>query len=343
MLELNIKKKLNNFTLDIECKLDSNRIGILGGSGAGKSMILKMLAGIEKPDKGYIKLDDRLLFDSEKKTDIKPKDRHIGYCFQNYALFPNLTVHENIVIGLSKSERADANKFLEKFELTKIKDSKPNKISGGQAARVAMARILIRKPKALLFDEAFSALDIYLRDHIQEEMAQILEDFEGSAIFVSHSRDEVYRFCDSTMVIDAGKISNLGNTKKIFKYPETKITAILTGCKNISDIRYIADNTIEAIDWGIKFMFSKELPKDINAIGIRAHEFVPVWEETGNNLIEFKLKSRAKLPFEDNYYLYTNGSSDITWLVQKDIKEKIDGRGLPKFLQIDEENILLLK
>ena len=343
MLELNIKKKLNNFTLDIECKLDSNRIGILGGSGAGKSMILKMLAGIEKPDIGYIKLDDRLLFDSEKKTDIKPKDRNIGYCFQNYALFPNLTVYENIVIGLSKSERADADKFLKKFELTKIKDSKPNKISGGQAARVAMARILIRKPKALLFDEAFSALDIYLRDHIQEEIAQILEDFEGSAIFVSHSRDEVYRLCDSTMVIDAGKISNLGNTKKLFKYPETKITAILTGCKNISDIRYIADNTIEAIDWGIKFMFSKELPKDINAIGIRAHEFVPVWEETGNNLIEFKLKSRAKLSFEDNYYLYTNGSSDITWLVQKDIKEKIDGRGLPKFLQIDEENILLLK
>lgn len=343
MLELNIKKKLNNFTLDIECKLDSNRIGILGGSGAGKSMILKMLAGIEKPDKGYIKLDDRLLFDSEKKTDIKPKDRHIGYCFQNYALFPNLTVYENIVIGLSKSERADADKFLEKFELTKIKNSKPNKISGGQAARVAMARILIRKPKVLLFDEAFSALDIYLRDHIQEEIAQILEDFEGSAIFVSHSRDELYRLCDSMMVIDSGKISNLGNTKEIFKFPKTKTAAILTGCKNISDIRYISDNTIETIDWGINFEFSKELPKDINAIGIRAHEFVPVWEESGNNLIEFKLKSRAKLPFEDNYYLYTNGSSDITWLVQKDIKEKIAGRGLPKFLQIDEENILLLK
>ena len=343
MLELNIKKKLNNFTLDIECKLNRNRIGILGGSGAGKSMILKMLAGIEKPDKGYIKLDGRLLFDSEKKIDIKPKDRHIGYCFQNYALFPNLTVYENIVIGLSKSERADADKYLEKFELTKIKDSKPNKISGGQAARVAMARILIRKPKALLFDEAFSALDIYLRDHIQEEIAQILEDFEGSAIFVSHSRDEVYRLCDSTMVIDTGKISNLGNTKEIFKFPKTKTTAILTGCKNISDIRYISDNTIEAIDWGIKFKFLKELPKDINAIGIRAHEFVPVWEETGTNLIEFKLKSRAKLPFEDNYYLYTNGSSDITWLVQKDIKEKIAGRGLPKFLQIGEENILLLK
>ena len=343
MLELNIKKKLNNFTLDIECKLESNRIGILGGSGAGKSMILKMLAGIEKPDKGYIKLDDKILFDSEKKTDIKPKDRNIGYCFQNYALFPNLTVYENIVIGLSKPKRADTDKFLEKFELTKIKDSKPNKISGGQAARVAMARILIRKPKALLFDEAFSALDIYLRDHIQEEIAQILEDFEGSAIFVSHSRDEVYRLCDSTIVIDAGKISNLGNTKDIFKNPKTKTAAILTGCKNISYIRYISDNIVEAIDWGIKFKFSNKLPEGINALGIRAHEFKPIWSEVEGNFIEFKLKSVAKLHFEDNYYLHTNGSADITWLIQKDIKEKNEAKGLPNFLQIDEENILLLK
>lgn len=342
MLDLNIKKKLNNFTLSIDCNLESNRIGILGGSGAGKSMILKMIAGIERPDSGYIILDEQVLFDSSKKIDIKPKDRHIGYCFQNYALFPNLTVYENISIGLDKKNKADVDMFLEKFELTKIKDSKPGNISGGQAARVAMARILIRKPGVLLFDEAFSALDIYLRDHIQEEIARILTDFKGSAVFVSHSRDEIYRLCDSMIVIDSGRISNIGKTKDIFKNPKTRISAILTGCKNISDIRYISDNVIEATDWGIKFEFSKALPKGINAIGIRAHEFKPIWGEGGKNLIEFHLKSKAKLPFEDNYYLHTNGSGDITWLVQRGIKEKIDAKGLPNFLQIDEENILLL-
>ena len=343
MLDINIKKKLNNFTLNIECKLDSNRIGILGGSGAGKSMILKMLAGIEKPDSGYIKLDDVLLFDSNKKIDIKPQDRHIGYCFQNYALFPHLSVYENIVIGLDKNNRTEVDGFLEKFELTKIRDSKPNKISGGQAARVAMARILIRKPEILLFDEAFSALDIYLRDHIQEEIADVLSEFKGSAIFVSHSRDEIYRLCDSMMVIDSGKISNLGKTKDIFKNPGTKTSAILTGCKNISDIRYISENIIEATQWGVRFEFSYKLPKDVTAIGIRAHEFKPVWGEEKGNIIKFNLKSTAKLPFEDNYYLNTDGDGDITWLVQKDIKEKIDKKGLPDLLQIDEENILLLR
>ena len=204
MLELNVKKKLNNFTLEINCNLNSNRIGILGGSGAGKSMILKMIAGIEKPDSGYIKLDGKLLFDSQKKIDIKPQDRHIGYCFQNYALFPHLSVYENIIIGLDNKSKSLADEFLEKFGLTQIKDAKPNRISGGQAARVAMARILIRKPEVLLFDEAFSALDIYLRDHIQEEIASILDDFEGSAVFVSHSRDEIYRLCESMIVIDSG-------------------------------------------------------------------------------------------------------------------------------------------
>lgn len=343
MLELNIKKKLNSFTLEINCNLDSNRIGILGGSGAGKSMILKMIAGIEKPDSGYIKLDGELLFDSQKKVDIKPQNRHIGYCFQNYALFPHLSVYENIVIGLNGDNKSLADKFLEKFELTQIKEAKPNRISGGQAARVAMARILIRKPKALLFDEAFSALDIYLRDHIQEEISAILNDFDGSAVFVSHSRDEIYRLCESMVVIDSGKVSNLGNTKDIFREPRTKTAAILTGCKNISDIRYIDENTVEALDWGVKLNFSKTLPKGLSSIGIRAHDFYPVWGEPEGNIFDFRLKSKAKLPFEDNYYLATNGKLDITWLVQRDMKELIERSGLPDFLKIDEKDILLLE
>lgn len=343
MLELNVKKKLNNFTLEINCSLDSNRIGILGGSGAGKSMILKMIAGIEKPDSGYIKLDGKLLFDSQKKIDIKPQDRHIGYCFQNYALFPHLSVYENIIIGLDNKSKSLADNFLEKFELTQIKDAKPNRISGGQAARVAMARILIRKPKVLLFDEAFSALDIYLRDHIQEEIASILDDFDGSAVFVSHSRDEIYRLCESMIVIDSGKITNLGNTKEIFKNPKTKNAAILTGCKNISDIRYIDDNTLEALDWGVKLNFLSKLPKGISAIGIRAHDFYPIWGKSEGNIFEFRLKSKAKLPFEDNYYIKTCGGQDITWLVQRDMKELIEKKGLPDFLKVDEKDILLLK
>lgn len=343
MLELNVKKKLNSFTLEINCKLDNNRIGILGGSGAGKSMILKMIAGIEKPDSGYIKLDGKLLFDSQKKIDIKPQDRHIGYCFQNYALFPHLSVYENITIGLDNNSKSLADEFLEKFELTQIKDAKPNRISGGQAARVAMARILIRKPKVLLFDEAFSALDIYLRDHIQEEIASILKDFEGSAIFVSHSRDEIYRLCESMIVIDRGKMTNFGNTKEIFKNPKTKNAAILTGCKNISNIRYIDDNTLEALDWGVKLNFSSKLPKGISAIGIRAHDFYPVWGKSDVNIFDFRLKSKAKLPFEDNYYIKTCGVQDITWLVQREMKELIEKKGLPDFLKVDENDILLLK
>lgn len=343
MLELNIKKKLNNFILDIDCNIDSKRIGILGASGAGKSMVLKMIAGIEKPDSGYIRLDDNTVFDTKESVNILPQQRHIGYCFQNYALFPHLSVYENIVIGLNKKEKMAAEEYLEKFDLKSIKNSLPAKISGGQASRVAMARMLIRNPQVLLFDEAFSALDTYLRDHIQEEIARILRDFAGIAIFVSHSRDEIYRFCDSMIVVDSGKVSNFGNTKEIFKNPKTKATAILTGCKNISDIKYISENVIEAVDWGKKFRFSKNLSKNITAIGIRSHDFKPVWEKSDKNFFDFNLKTMAKLPFEDNYYLSTSGKADVTWMVKKSINDKIAANGLPKLLEVDEEDILLLQ
>lgn len=343
MLGLDIKKKLNNFTLDIKCSIDSRRIGILGSSGAGKSMILKMLAGIERPDKGFIKLGEDVVFDSKGSVDIKPQRRNIGYCFQNYALFPNLTVYENIVIGLDRNKRALAEEYLEKFDLTVLRNSRPAKISGGQASRVAMARMLIRDPKVLLFDEAFSALDIYLRDHIQEEISELLNDFNGIAVFVSHSRDEIYRFCDSMMILDAGKVSNYGNTKEIFKSPKTRTAAILTGCKNISDIEYISENEVFAKDWGKKLVFLKKLPKDLKAVGIRAHDFIPKWEKTPGNTFDFKLRSKAKLPFEDNYYLRTEGQSDITWLVQRDIKDKVEKKGFPKLLEVNEEDILLLE
>ena len=252
-------------------------------------------------------------------------------------------MYENIIIGLDNNSKSLADEFLEKFELTQIKDAKPNRISGGQAARVAMARILIRKPKVLLFDEAFSALDIYLRDYIQEEIASILKDFEGSAVFVSHSRDEIYRLCESMIVIDRGKMTNLGNTKEIFKNPETKNAAILTGCKNISDIRYIDENTLEALDWGVRLKFSKALPKGLSSVGIRAHEFHPVWGKSDGNIFAFRLKSKAKLPFEDNYYIKTGGGQDITWLVQREMEELIEKKGLPDFLKVDERDILLLK
>jgi len=117
----------------------------------------------------------------------------------------------------------------------------------------------------------------------------------------------------------------------------------LTGCKNISDIRYIDENTVEALDWGVKLKFSKTLPKGLSSIGIRAHDFYPVWGEPEGNIFNFRLKSKAKLPFEDNYYLATNGKFDITWLVQRDMKELIERSGLPDFLKIDEKDILLLE
>ena len=239
MLELNIKKKLNNFTLDIECKLNSNRIGILGGSGAGKSMILKMLAGIEKPDKGYIKLDDRLLFDSEKKIDIKPKDRNIGYCFQNYALFPHMTIYKNVGYGLKARGEKDTDihdKIINALKLVGLNGDEnryPNQLSGGEQQRVALARVIVMEPSLLLMDEPLSNLDAKLRIYMRTEIRRIQRSLGTTCLYVTHDQSEALTVSDRIVVMSRGKVEQIGTPLEIYGSPASTFVADFIGQANI--------------------------------------------------------------------------------------------------------------
>ena len=176
-----IRRKLDNFLLDINFHSDARRIGILGASGCGKSMTLKSIAGIELPDEGHIEVEGRIFFDKEKKINLKPQIRNVGYLFQNYALFPTMTVEKNIAAGLkgSKQEKeARVREMVEKFRLQGLEKRLPGKLSGGQQQRVALARIMAYEPEMILLDEPFSALDMYLKDQLQRELAEMLADYE---------------------------------------------------------------------------------------------------------------------------------------------------------------------
>lgn len=165
-IKVDIKRKLGEFSLDINFQTESKRIGILGASGCGKSMTLKSIAGIETPDFGMIQIDDKVLFDSANKVDLKPQKRNVGYLFQNYALFPTMTVAKNIAAGLKGSKEEKQKKvqeMIEKFELTGLADRLPGQLSGGQQQRVALARIMAYEPDVILLDEPFSALDVFLK------------------------------------------------------------------------------------------------------------------------------------------------------------------------------------
>lgn len=347
-VKVKIKKSLGNFILDVCLESSSKRIGILGASGCGKSMTLKSIAGIVTPDEGTIAIDDKVMFDSENKVNWKPQKRHVGYLFQNYALFPTMSVRANIGTGLRGTrEQRDkrAEEMLEKFQLSGLGRRLPGELSGGQQQRVALARIMAYEPDMILLDEPFSALDVFLKDKLQQELQEMLADYEGTVILVSHSRDEIYRFSQELLIMDEGKVICSGETKSIFGNPKWKEAARLTGCKNITAVTRLDDHTLEIPDWGIRLQMTGRIPEDTRQIGIRAHDFIPVWGPRTENSFPVKLNSTAELQFEKKYFLkgMKEGADEICWFVQKDRWDLIEEKGMPDCLQVPEEKVLLLK
>ncbi|MDO4312275.1 MAG: ATP-binding cassette domain-containing protein [Eubacteriales bacterium] len=348
-IEVQIRKKLGNFELDMEFDSNSRRIGILGASGCGKSMTLKCIAGIETPDQGKIVADGRILYD--QGINIRPQKRNVGYLFQNYALFPTMTVRANIAAGLQgtrEEKRQIVDKMIAKFQLDGLENRLPGKLSGGQQQRVALARIMAYEPDVILLDEPFSALDGFLKDRLQQELTQMLEDYKGTVILVSHSRDEIYRFSEELVIMNEGKAVCQGKTKNVFENPKRVEAARLTGCKNFSKIQRMDAHTMRALDWGIEFHLKREIPEDITHVGFRAHEFIPVWGERRANCIRLELAGSAELPFEKNFYIKPEqqgemGQESICWYIQKDKWAILNEQGLPDYLEFPEEQLLFLK
>lgn len=352
-LYADIHNRIGDFELNVTIASDAKRIGILGPSGSGKSMTLRSIAGIEDLKSGHIEVDGRVLFDSDKRIDLKPQKRSVGYMFQNYALFPTMTVVQNVMAGLNGSKAdnmATAMKMLERFRMSDYRDRLPGELSGGQQQRVALARIMVTEPELILLDEPFSALDGYLRDRMQVEMMEMLENYQGQVVMVSHSRDELYRFSEELFVMKDGKILRHGETKDVFHDPGSIDAARLTGCKNYSAVKALDDHTVELTDWGIILNTKREIPGGTRYIGYRAHHFQPIWGEREDNCLRFDLARLDELPFEYNYYIRPEsaGGSDpdenlICWFVQGDEQEQLREKGMPDYLKINEEGILFLK
>lgn len=347
-VKVKIKKRLGNFQLNVQIESQDNRIGVLGASGCGKSMTLKCIAGIETPDQGSIVVNEKVLFDQRLKINQKPQRRRIGYLFQNYALFPTMSVEKNIAAGLTGNKdenRIRVNQMVDKFQLHGLRDHYPFELSGGQQQRVALARIMAYEPEVILLDEPFSALDEMLKESLQQEMMEMLREYKGTVILVSHNRDEIFRFSNELLFINQGESICFGKTKEYFVDPQWKEAAILTGCKNIVPIIRIDAHQLRVPEWETTLYSSREIRPDARFLGIRAHEFLPIWGETQSNCIPIKLKSIAETPFERKYLL--NGGYDdhscIYWFLQKDKWRQIDDREFPNYLKIPEEQMMFLK
>ena len=345
-LYVDIKKDLGGFRLSVKFEAKDGVMGILGPSGCGKSMTLRCIAGVERPDEGRIVLDGVTLFDSEQRINLKPQQRRVGYLFQNYALFPNMTVRQNILCG-AKWEKDKAKReellarYIELMQLSGLEGHYPAQLSGGQQQRVALARILVNQPKLLMLDEPFSALDTHLREKLLVEMKGILERFGGVSIAVTHSRDEAYDLCDTIALMEDGRIHTLKPTKELFADPGTKAGASMTGCKNFSRARKIGEYEVEALDWGVGFTTAKPVRDDVAYIGIRAHYFSP---NTKQNSHPVKLLGKIEEPFEDiirfRYAAQPEGSPDLWWRLPKQFRPQNVTEGY--VLGTSGANVLLL-
>jgi molybdenum ABC transporter molybdate-binding protein len=233
MLKYQFKKRLRDFTLDISQEIGNETLVLIGHSGCGKSTTLKMLAGLLNPDEGKIELGDGVLCDIQQKIDLPPEERNIGFVFQNYALFPHLTVWENIAYGISKLSPNEREKRIEEtlafLGIEALAQSKPAMLSGGEQQRVALARALVTRPKLLLLDEPLSALDVSTRSYVRAELKQLLKRLSIPTIVVTHDYEDARVLADRVAVMDQGKVIQSGTPNEISRFPANHFVAEFTG------------------------------------------------------------------------------------------------------------------
>lgn len=346
-LHIDINKNLSSFNLDVSMESKGGIIGFLGASGSGKSMTLKCIAGLEKPSKGKIIINDKVLFDSEEKINVKTRDRKVGFLFQNYALFPHMTIKDNIEIGLDKVSKAEKSKlssnYIKKFGLEGLENRYPWQLSGGQQQRVALARALITSPDILLLDEPFSALDNHLRASMERELVEILKDYKGTVVFVTHDIAEAYRVCDKIIVFDGGKANDIRDKNVLFETPQSLAEAKLTGCKNISKAKKLDNNFVFAEEWNLRLKCLENIKDNINYIAIRSHNiklYKDEKEKKEENVFEVVIENIVENPFDYTLYIKSinsNRSDLIHFTISKeemvfDINEKIKVKFEPQYL-----------
>ncbi|MDU2558073.1 MAG: ATP-binding cassette domain-containing protein [Anaerococcus prevotii] len=338
MLVCKIRKNFKNFKLDVDFEMDNESLGLLGASGSGKSLTLKAIGGFIKPDSGKIILNGRTLFDSERKINLRPQDRRVGYLFQDYALFPNFTVEENVRAGLR--EKADITDKLKEMHIYDIKDKLPAYISGGERQRTALCRILVNKPDILLLDEPFSALDEFLKNSIEAEVLNIIRKYDLKTILVSHNKDEVYRISHKIISISNGKSGEKKETKDFFESPTTLTEAKLIGINNFSDFEIVKDE-IFLKAWGIRL--KTKTKTEANLCALRSRDIILSDRALNDN--SMKIQDFRLIENIDSFLVILNQDykkyDDLRVEIDKKDYKKFEGG--PKYFAIDSRKLLFLK
>ena len=343
-ISVDIEKSFGDFTLKLAFEAGDKTLALLGESGCGKSMTLKCIAGIVRPDRGRIVVDGVTLFDSENRINLTPQRRRMGLLFQNYALFPNMTVLENIRAGARReTDRAKRERsvrdMINSFGIGELAGRYPHQLSGGQQQRAALARILVSDPLALLLDEPFSALDSHLRFRLERDVREVIRRFGKTVLLVSHDRDEVFRMADSIAVMRAGGIEVCGARSEVFADPQTRTGAVLTGCKNVSRLNRCGENRAFAEDWGMELVLP-DGAREAEYVGIRMHDICP---GPGENSFRCRVVEEIENPFSFTVMMLAPGGGNVPigWETEKHIWR--EHRAPELEINLPKESLLMLR
>ena len=358
-LAVQIEKKLGDFTLDVAFRATETPLSVLGASGAGKSMLLRCIAGLENPGRGHITLNDRTLFDSAQRVAIPARDRRSGMLFQHYALFPHRTVAQNIAFGLHDLPRQEQSTrttaLVSRTHLAGLEQRYPRELSGGEQQRTALARALAIQPEALLLDEPLSALDTHLRGQVEAQLQETFAAFRRPALLVTHNMEEAYRLGEQLLVLARGRVAAFGPKEEIFRRPPTSEVARLTGCKNISRVQPSPDGTLQALDWSCRLRLPRQPAATATPkyIGIRAHhiDFLETAAAKANeepNVFPCWIVRTSETPFRITLFLsmdLAHAKAGETHLQAEMLKEKWErfrDRPLPWRVHLASESLFAM-
>ncbi|MEM7553652.1 MAG: molybdate ABC transporter permease subunit [Cyanobacteria bacterium P01_A01_bin.84] len=352
-LIVNIQKNLKSFQLQVDFIADENTLGLLGASGSGKSMTLRCIAGLEKPNRGCIILNERVLFDSKRKINLPSRKRRIGFLFQNYALFPHMSVAQNIAFGLQevpKKERIfKVQQYIDMMQLQDLENRYPHQLSGGQQQRVALARALVIEPEAILLDEPLSALDTYLRNRIEKLLRKVLSSYQGTTLFITHKLEEAYRVSSNILVMSAGKVIANDSKENIFERSPNLTVAQVTECKNISRAQIVDPHQVKALDWNCNLQVVEPIPHSLQYLGIRAHHLTFSKDPNKQNTFPCWVVDISETQHRVTVYLKLNhpGKELEDYDLQVEIyKEKwvsIKDRPFPWYVHLDPLRLMLME
>ena len=318
MLDVQIRKRLatgrksgDSFSLDVSLSCATRRLVLFGHSGSGKTLTLQSLAGLVRPDGGYIKIGDDVLYASEKGIDLPARERHLGYVFQDYALFPHLSVYDNVAFGL-RTRKMDKDvidkkvkEILEVCGLTELADRFPKQMSGGQRQRVALARALVIEPKLLLLDEPLSNLDAKLRLSMRVEIKRLQKRLGITTLFVTHDQEECFSISDKVAVMNGGVIEQFDTPENIYKRPATEFVARFIGFENFLELAKKQDGVYTAPD-GSEFLTSMDLDCENFAGTIRPDDICLADEIQTENVLSGTIGVRTFLGKSYQYEVETS-------------------------------------